>query len=1245
MRWITAKQLEDWARTLGSRSELAKIVSDLIRASAPDIASIRFPSGDKGEVRGFDGHIVTSVEGLNVPEGRSYWELGTDSDYKVKAKKDFDKRTKEVSAVDQQDAVLVMVSPWTWDSSNPKNKIEDFIESCRQSSSWKEVRYVDGAALETWLEQRPAVSAWHARNTLKVSPVEGIRSTDEFWDNFAGQFGPPITEEVLLCERDKAADQLIRDLVQSSNAISLVADSPDEVVAFAIAAIRKAPAATRLFLEARTLVIDSVAAGRQLMPDGKLVLLLRGDAAKSPKQFSTTGTTLVPLGRQQQGLGSPVLERPTAWAMSVAMRSMGLEENSALALARGSGRSLTALARLIPGGSFDDPAWLAKGVDLLPAILVGGWDASNNLDREIIEIIAGEVSYEQIESRIRAWLPSADAPFDLEGSVWKVRAPMDAFVRVGQLISRHDAELLRAGMLKVFGKIEPEIDPDEAVNWLRPKPPAYSEWLREGLATTLDLLAVWSDVAKVNLGDETGQNFANRVVMDLPGLKTNPRLLTSLRNELALIAEAAPDPLLSALEQMLEGTGEAILPIFEERQGFLHPVSEHTGVLWALETIAWDPTYFRRAVMVLARLAAVDPGGRLANRPHRSLTEIFLLWNPNTNASPAERLSALDEITKTLPEVGWPLLLTLLPTAYGTSTPTAKPRLREAGAADRRPVTFGELWANQAAVSKRAVELAAHNRNRWLELVPRIASFSGPEREQAIVGLREALAGLDEDGRKAVWARVRDEVARHERFKDAQWALREAELAPLRVLVEAYAPADPILTVVSLFDAWTLDDTGDLSKGALRRADALRQLYASGGADSVLRLANEAKVTYLVIEAAYRAEFLPEQVEQLFSRSFERDPTSPIAVGLSGLHRKAVGIEQAEAWMQAAILNRGVSPEIIGSLLQGWPDGSETWNVVRRLGSEVVAAYWKRRPPQFVKGSRTELIRSLIMLLRFGRAAEAIQSSVNRLNEVPSRFILKMLDDAIPQINSKSAVPDAMTGYYIEQALQALDKRNDISEDEIARREYQFFPLLEHGTRRLRIYELMAKKPALYHFFLGKVFRAKGEDQGESDPKSVADARISYSILHHFSLLPGQGPRGIDIGALTSWIDEVRRLGAETGLSDVTDSYVGRVLAHALAGQDGVWPPEAVREQIERVASTDIERAIQMERFNMRGAHFRAVYEGGAEERGFAKASYDAAASLASWPRTAALLRSIGAMWENEGKREDVEAAQRRLKS
>ena len=1145
MRWVTASELEQWAQSTTARDTLPEIVSDLILASSPDITAIRFLSRDKGQVRGFDGVLVSDAASLNVPQGKSYWEIGTDANYKAKAKDDFEKRTRQVSRAEQADITLVIVSPWTWDTSDPKNKLEDWLNARKASSSWKDVHYIDGSMLEIWLEQRPAVAAWHARRTLGVKPQEGVRSTDEYWQDFAGRFNPMLTEEVLLCERDDVAQQLIQDLLQPSNIVSLVADSPDEVVAFAIAAIRKAAEDVRHFLEARTLVVDNATAGRQLLANDNLVLLLRDDAARSPAQFSAVGAILVPHGRPQKPDRAPILARPSGFGLGRAMISMGLEETRALNLARGSGRSLTALARLIPGGSFENPAWMNKGLDLIPAILAGAWDASNSLDRAIVEQIAGGTSCSQIERDLRAFFSDADPPFDLVGTIWRVRAPMDAFVRAGQFISAQNVALLREAMLKVFGQLEPDSDPDAVVRFTSPNPTGYSEWLRDGLATALLLLAVWSVPAEVNLGGETGQEFANRVLNDLPGLRTDPRVLTSLKSELPLLAEAAPDPLLGALEHMLEGDGALIRPIFNEHEGFLHPTYKHTGVLWALETMAWDPEYFRRAVLALARVAAIDPGVKIGNTPANSLAEIFVLWHPNTNASSARLLSALHEITQSFPEVGWKLVTTLLPSWHRASRSTAKPKIREAGASDRGPITNRELWENEAAVARLAVNLASDDKSRWLHLLPRIYAFAPLERQIAIEGLDQAMSKADSESLSRLWGKLRDEIARHEHFNSADWALPRDQLAPFQALAAKYAPSDPIMPVAALFDARALDY--DLTKGSQERRAALLRLYHDVGPDAVLRLAGSAKVPYLVIEAISGAGLTAVQIEDLLSRSLREDLGSSLTLGLAGIFRQMVGAKDAEVWLRSAAADGGFDVEAISTLLQAWPDGRETWSAVRRFGPECVTAYWTRRPPSYLTGTRRALLQRNLMFLRFGRAVEAIQSSLNRINEVPTELLFRMLDGVIPELNSKAAPVDTMTGYYIEMALEALDGRADAPNEQIAAREYSFLPLLEYGRRCLRIHHLMAHDPAFYHQILRDVFKGENENETPDQPDDRAKARwrLSYSLFRRFSTIPGLTPAGIDAQALRSWIDRVRELGRETDRIAVTDSCIGRLLAHS----------------------------------------------------------------------------------------------------
>lgn len=1240
MRWISALQLEEWARTLVSKDSLPAIVADLIRASSREVMTMRFPSGDKGQVRGFDGHLESRSESFNIRAGKSLWEFGTDRDYRIKANSDFKKRTGEVPAAQQAETTYVFVSPWTWDSSDKKNKIEDWVAARKMESSWKDIRYIDGSALETWLEHRPAVAAWHARNTLKLRPAGGIRSTDEFWDDFAGRFDPRLTEQVLLCDRDEFR-QSIATLFKPGNSITLVADSPDEVVAFAIASMRSSSPDIRLMFEARTLVVDSAEAGRQLYGSDNLILLLLNDATTSPSQFLQSGSTLVPLGRQQRGGSFPTLTRPSGAAMGVAMRSMGLSETEALTLARGSGRSLTALARLKPGGSFQDPAWVAKGNDLLPAILAGAWDDGNRFDREIVEAIAGGPTYAAVEGHGRHFLRSSDPPFDTEGSIWKVRAPMDAFIRIGHLVGRDKASRLRDAMVSVFGHVPPHASSEEQ-SFLTPvEPTGHSDWLREGLANTLLLFALWSDQADINLGGETGQEFANRVLADVPGLASDPRVLASLKNELPLLAEAAPDPLLSALERVLEGRGDAILPIFEPKKGLLFASYDHTGLLWALETIAWEPARFRRAVLVLAKLAAIAPEIGILNTPANSLAEIFLPWMPSTNAPPALRLSTLNEIASAFPGTAWALVLKLLPNTLGSAVATHRPKIREAGAAGPVPTSPAERRESETAITNLAIELAGDEENRWIDLVGSFGNFAPAQRKQAVDALDRLMSRPGFDASKRLWTKIRDETARHERFKLAKWALSEEQLAPLLELVKKYAPLDPLRAAVALFDRWSLDPRGDADKN-VERIDAVKRLYASDGPEAVLRLAAEARVPYSVIEAVSDADFDEAQIEGMLSLSTAREPRSTATRMLAGIHRRVAGAVRAERWLRDAA---GKDADLAANILQAWPDGTETWNVARRFGREVVDAYWATRAPMYMTESRRTLLRALLMLLRYGRAIEALQSSLNRLSEVPTRLLLRMLDGVIPQINRKDAAADTMTIHYVETALGVLDGRSDVAPTDIARREFAFFPLLERGGRSLKIEAMMAADPNFYHEILRNVFVDERAAAMEPTDLEKARAEVSWSLLSHLTTIPGSLPDGIDAAALSAWIDAVLRLGEETGRNAVTQNYVGRLLAHARVDGDGGWPHRAVRDEIERLQSDELERGIKLERYNMRGVHGKQVYEGGDQERALARDNARNAELAAAWPRTSAMLAAIAKEWEADARRQDLEAAQRRMRS
>ena len=249
---------------------------------------------------------------------------------------------------------------------------------------------------------------------------------------------------------------------------------------------------------------------------------------------------------------------------------------------------------------------------------------------------------------------------------------------------------------------------------------------------------------------------------------------------------------------MLEGDGSELKPIFREG-GFFSSFSPHTYLLWALEALAWDPEVLTEIGLILAKLAMIDPGGTLSNRPINSLIEIFLPWHPNTNASQEQRLAAVDLIVREVPEVAWALISKLLPTMHSVGQYTAKPKYREAGGSGKELLTRGMVIRAYEAIVEKAFSSLTGSRSlvisstRFYELRPSALS-------KMCRLLEKILEGAADKDRQLLWAAIRDELNRHSAYKESKWALPEAELQPLSQLVEHFAPSDRRAKVTWLFD-------------------------------------------------------------------------------------------------------------------------------------------------------------------------------------------------------------------------------------------------------------------------------------------------------------------------------------------------------------------------------------------------------------------------------------------------------------
>src|SRR5690606_38744002 len=94
------------------------------------------------------------------------------------------------------------------------------------------------------------------------------------------------------------------------------------------------------------------------------------------------------------------------------------------------------------------------------------------------------------------------------------------------------------------------------------------------------------------------------------------------------------------------------------------------------------------------------------------------------------------------------------------------------------------------------------------------------------------------------------------------------------------------------------------------------------------------------------------------------------------------------------------------------------------------------------------------------------------------------------------------------------------------------------------------------------------EEMRVPEDRITVVAERGYHMLESLRRIPGHDDLGeLTADRLAQWISTVRRSCAELSRSDIADLWIGKLLAHAPVGHDGIWPCEPVRQVMEEIQS------------------------------------------------------------------------------
>jgi len=508
-----AADLAQWANRLDAQGLLPKLIRRLILATSSDITRIGVRSEEGIRYPGYDGIVEAGKGNAFVPTGLSAWEMGVNQDPKGKAESDYTKRTEDPLGVDPFQTTFVFVTPRRWPGK------EDWVEDKRMSGTWHDVWVRDADDLETWLELALAVHAWISR--LLGKDPGNIQALDTFWADWSEATQPPLSAELIISGRDEASKRIIQHIQSPPSALTVCADAQDEALAFIAATIEKLPEGERDGLFARTLIVESIQAWRQITIVEQPMVLLPTFKPVDVVQATRRGHhVLIPAGRETvESSGMVVLPRPSRQAAEGALQAMGLNEERASSLASLAHHSLLALRRklsLYP--EVQQPAWASpdKARVVLPALLAGNWDEALQGDQDAIAVLAGR-PYEEVAQDLVRYTQESDPPVRQIGSVWSLTSKEDAWRLLARYLTKQDMKRFRDVTPDVFGRLDPTLELPVDERWMAgamSKSRPHSTHLREGLADTIALMAALAgDVLLA--GTATSQDHATGIVTHL----------------------------------------------------------------------------------------------------------------------------------------------------------------------------------------------------------------------------------------------------------------------------------------------------------------------------------------------------------------------------------------------------------------------------------------------------------------------------------------------------------------------------------------------------------------------------------------------------------------------------------------------------------------------------------------------------------------------------------------------------------
>lgn len=593
-------------------------------------------------------------------------------------------------------------------------------------------------------------------------------------------------------------------------------------------------------------------------------------------------------------------------------------------------------------------------LDIIKLNLIGSWDENYAGDKQIIADVLNVSSYEEANEKIQNILNCYPNLLNFSQGRYVIKEREQVLKETSKYLTNDMIRKLEPLFENILSEQDPLIDlPIEKIfeSSMRGIRPNYSQSIRTGAANTLAMLS--NNASIIIHASETASNTPLSIIRKLINEDTDWKTCLSISKLFPIFAEINPINYLSYIEEFIV---KQIIYSDDKKTKINSLRDSHVfidNLITSLEVTAWREDTLLTSCDILIKIATAINTDLYSNKISDTIIQILLPWKPCTLSPAQSRFFVVKLLLDANPQIGWRILLGLLPNKTQFSTGIREPYWLKNLSHGRKSlrITYDEFYKQSQHYLNLSLSEMKKIPSRLLDIVFYLQLYHEETYTLEVLeylSSDEASSLPDEIKQKIISELHKMLLYNNRKNEDNQFS--KEVISKLQKVIKNLCFDDKLREALLLFDTddWLLIDSFKISSIAegeerlqKRREDMVEKILSlPEGYKNIEKLALKMNPQHIgAIGVALSSIKSWDVINELFPRLLDRSNLlSSIAAGFAWKKFFTDGI----SWFDRFDFSLWSKEQKI-TLLTSLPAKRETWDYIPKLLEDDID-YWNSLP-------------------------------------------------------------------------------------------------------------------------------------------------------------------------------------------------------------------------------------------------------------------------------------------------------------